>query len=183
MSSSSNTNYKWLWCDDHAKVTNWFLSLTDRHEYALFYASFINTANRHWEISIDTTATAKKLEPLGQLIVECLDEDPIPTDWLIEALSGYHKFIGGTKGNLKGTGVIRFDNTPPDMASIQRGETKLYNLIARYYKQPKIKDEGIQDEEMEDAEMEVEQEKQHTKFEIAIVGGRKKIEDEDEDMA
>jgi len=68
------------------------------------------------------------------------------------------------------------------MASIKRGETKLYNLVAAYYKQPKVHDEGIHDDqEMEDTEMEdMQQEKQNTEFKIAIVGGRK---NEDVDMA
>lgn len=67
------------------------------------------------------------------------------------------------------------------MISIQRGETKLYNVIARHYGLRKTKDKKVQDEKMEDVEMENEQEKQDTKFDIAIVGGRKK--DEDVDMA
>jgi hypothetical protein len=111
--SSASANYRWLWCDNHAKVTTWFLSLPDRHEYAFFYASFINTANRSWEMSVDRSSTAKKLSPLSQLIVDCLEEESIPADMLIEVLEKYNKFIGGTKGNLKGTGLISFDNVAP----------------------------------------------------------------------
>jgi hypothetical protein len=35
-------------------------------------------------------------------------ERSIPADMLIEALRTYNKFIGGTKGALKGTGLIKF---------------------------------------------------------------------------
>lgn len=112
-SMSTDVNYKWLWCDDHAKVTEWYLGLTDRHEYAFFYASFINTANRSWEIYSNGRETKKRLDVLGQHIVGCLDEEPIPADMLIETLGRYQKFIGGTKANLKGTGLIRFDKDDP----------------------------------------------------------------------
>lgn len=111
--SSTAPDYQWLWYDDHDKVTTWFESLNDRHEYRLFYPSFINTAKRYWEISVNQTATAKKIEPLGQRIVNCLHEDPIPADMLIEALSAYQKFIGGTKASLKRVGPVRFGDDPP----------------------------------------------------------------------
>jgi hypothetical protein len=109
----SHANHKWLWCDDHAKVTTWFSSLSDRHDYNIFYASFINTANRSWEISVDKSPNAKKLQPLDRLIVNCLQEKSIPADMLIEALRTYNKFIGGTKGAVKGTGSIKSGSVAP----------------------------------------------------------------------
>jgi hypothetical protein len=86
--SSASANYTWLWCDNHAKVTTWFLSLPDRHEHALFYASFINTANRSWQMYVKANASsdAKKLSPLSQLIVDCLEEESIPANMLIDVL-------------------------------------------------------------------------------------------------
>jgi hypothetical protein len=109
----SHANHKWIWCDDHAKVTTWFSSLPDHHDYSISYASFINTANRSWEISVDKSPTAKKLQPLDRLIVDCLQEKPIPANMLIEALRTYNKFIGGTKGALKDTGLIKFGSVAP----------------------------------------------------------------------
>jgi hypothetical protein len=113
--SSASANYTWLWCDNHAKVTTWFLRLPDHHEYDLFYASFINTANRSWQMYVKANASpdAKKLSPLSQLIVNCLEEETIPADMLIDVLGKYNKFISGTKASLKGTGLIWFDNVAP----------------------------------------------------------------------
>jgi hypothetical protein len=110
--SSSSADYTWLWCDDHAKVTDWFLTLSDRHEYPLFYSSFINAANRSWS-TYARDADHKKLQPLDYLFIDCLAEEPIPADMLIEALSGYNRLIGGTKGSLKGKGLIKCENTVP----------------------------------------------------------------------
>lgn len=107
----AGAGYKWLWCDDHAAVTNWFLGVTERHDYDLFYASFINTANKHWSKSLDPKA--KKLQPLEKRIVNCLLEDPIPADAFIDVLQGYNRFIGGTKGDLKSTGLIKWSDEPP----------------------------------------------------------------------
>jgi hypothetical protein len=59
------------------------------------------------------------------------------------------------------------------MPDIKRGETRLYNMIASYYDQPRIQEGNTEAEEMEDVEMEKEQENAHTEFKIAIVGGRK----------
>jgi hypothetical protein len=67
------------------------------------------------------------------------------------------------------------------MPDIKRGETKLYNLIASYYKQSRMQEGSAEDEETEDVEMENEQENHHTEFKIAIVGGKKV--DEDKHMA
>jgi hypothetical protein len=69
-----------------------------------------------------------------------------------------------------------------DMSAIEYGVTELYKKIKAWKKKniAQAKDED-KDEKMVDT-MEEKQEKQHTQFEIAIVGGRKKDVDEDEDM-
>jgi hypothetical protein len=103
---------QWLWCDYHAKVTDWFLTLTDRLEHPLFYSSFINAANRSWS-TYARDADHKRLQPLDYLFIDCLAEEPIPADMLIEALSGFNRSIGGTKGYLKGKGLIQCENTVP----------------------------------------------------------------------
>jgi hypothetical protein len=110
--SSSSADYTWLWCDYHAKVTDWFLTLTDRLEHPLFYSSFINAANRSWS-TYARDADHKRLQPLDYLFIDCLAEEPIPADMLIEALSGFNRSIGGTKGYLKGKGLIQCENTVP----------------------------------------------------------------------
>ena len=106
---SCSSAYKWLRCDNHAKVTHWFLTLDDRHEYPIFYSSFVNAANRSWSI-YQQYADHKRLQPLDYLFIDCLAEDPIPADMLIDALSAYNKLIGGTKGYLKGKGLIKCQN-------------------------------------------------------------------------
>lgn len=113
--SSAKPEYNWLWCDDNQKVTDWFLSEPDRHGYAFFYSSFINAANRTWLISIDTKPRAKKLPAHELFILDCLCKKPIPAAMLIEALKKYNKYIGGTKGDLKGKGLIKFKDDAPGM--------------------------------------------------------------------
>jgi len=51
---------------------------------------------------------------LDYLFIDCLAEDPIPADMLIEALSAYNKLIGGAKGSLKGKGLIKCQNSVPN---------------------------------------------------------------------
>jgi hypothetical protein len=65
-----------------------------------------------------------------------------------------------------------------DMSAIESGVTELYKNVKAWKKKNKTQDEKDGgDEEMED-----EQGQQLNKFEIAIVGGRKKDEDVDMDM-
>jgi hypothetical protein len=66
-----------------------------------------------------------------------------------------------------------------DMSAIESGVTELYKDVKAWKKKNKTQDEKNGDDE----EMEDEQGKgQLNKFEIAIVGGRKKDEDEEMDM-
>jgi hypothetical protein len=112
--------YTWLWCDDHPKVTDWFFTLTDRHEYNLFYSSFVNAANRSFQLfkRNERENNSAQLQPFDQLNVECLLHESIPADKLIEALTQYQRIIGGTKGYVKGKGVIKFEDTAPGKFSL-----------------------------------------------------------------
>jgi hypothetical protein len=65
-----------------------------------------------------------------------------------------------------------------DMSAIENGVTELYKNVKAWKKKNKTQDEKNGDDE----EMEEEQGQQLNKFEIAIVGGRKKDEDVDMDM-
>ncbi|KAK6002835.1 hypothetical protein QM012_001585 [Aureobasidium pullulans] len=161
------SQYTWLWCDDHKKVTD-------------------------WSIFIDKTPRIKKLPPHEQLIIDCLCKNPIPAAMLIEALKKYNKYIGGSKGDLKGKGLIRFGEDAPGMRAIKDGEKELYYQIARYHKKrgdtqfEDTKNEDMEDEEMADAEAPTagnakENVERSATFGIAIVGGKKN--DVDQDMA
>jgi hypothetical protein len=65
------------------------------------------------------------------------------------------------------------------MSAIESGVTELYKNVKAWKKKNKTQDE----ENGDDQEMQDEQGQQLNKFEIAIVGGRKKDQDEDVDMA
>jgi hypothetical protein len=123
-------DYKWLWCDDHAKVTAWFLTLTDRYDYNLFYPSYVNAAGRSFELFQRNKGgiTWSQLQPFDRLNVECLLNETIPADKLIEALSQNQRVLGGTKGNLKGKGMIKFNDAAP---GIYRPSLLLTNTDSR----------------------------------------------------
>ncbi|KEQ58415.1 uncharacterized protein M437DRAFT_88564 [Aureobasidium melanogenum CBS 110374] len=190
--SSTTLQYNWLWCDDNQKVTEWFLSEPDIHEYALFYSSFINHANRTWSIFADKAPRVKKLQRLELFIIECLCKNPIPADMLIEAFKKYNKYIGGTRGNLKGKGLIKFGDDTPEMRAIKDGKKELHHQIATYHKKhgdtrfEDTENENTEDGEMKDVEAQPteivdENGERPITFELAIVGGKKN--DEDQDMA
>lgn len=102
--------YTWLWCDDNAKVNQWFMNVRNRQPYRVFYASFINAANKAWVVSTDPNG---KLKPIESRMVDCLLQEPIPAEQLIDMLERYNKFIGGNKGNLKRKGLIKWDEEEP----------------------------------------------------------------------
>ncbi|KAG9643282.1 hypothetical protein KCU95_g18112, partial [Aureobasidium melanogenum] len=160
------------------------MSVADRHDYELFYSSFINIANKIWMKSLDPRA--KKLQLLEMRIVDCLLEEPIPANALIDVLKEYNQLIGGTKGDIKSTGLIRWTNEPPITAAIEAGVRKLYKLIAATWRKCCRSDdsdgEPTEDEEMVDAGAADELDKSLVKFEMAIVGGKKDVEDNDEDQ-
>ena len=65
------------------------------------------------------------------------------------------------------------------MSAIESGVTALYKKIKAWKKKNMSQDK---DEEVEDAVVENKQAEQYAKFEIAIIGGRKKDQDEDKEM-
>jgi hypothetical protein len=83
---------KWLWCDD------------------IFVASFINTANTAWEKAINPLT---KMSPLDRDIVDCLLEDPISAETMIDILNKYNDSIGGGKAELKQLGLITWHEESP----------------------------------------------------------------------
>lgn len=101
---------KWLWCDNHSQVNKWYMNEPNRPRYSPFISSFVNTANRAWLKAIDPQA---KLSDLDRTIVECLLHDPIPADVMIATLQDYNHYIGGTKGDLKQTGPIPWEDEAP----------------------------------------------------------------------
>jgi hypothetical protein len=99
---------KWLWCDDNSKVTKWHVNLPNRPRYSIFVASF--TANRAWEKAVNPLT---KMSSLDRDIVECLLEDPISAETMIDTLSKYDDFIGGGKAELKQLELITWHEESP----------------------------------------------------------------------
>jgi hypothetical protein len=82
----TSDNYEWLWCDDHSKITKWFLTKS-LSSYEEFYASFINFANTAWETSHrESHAPLKGME---KFVVELLKKERIPADEFIATLERY----------------------------------------------------------------------------------------------
>ncbi|KAG9600067.1 hypothetical protein KCU77_g10956, partial [Aureobasidium melanogenum] len=174
--SSTEPQYSWLWCDDNEKITEWFLNEPDHHEYQFFYSSFINAANRAWELLRHKNTI---LQPLDEEMINLLSRDPIPAGMLIETLNKYNRLIGGTKGYLKGKGLIRFQDVAPERSAVNNGEIELHKKVRSFCKKlPKAEQETMEDEEMADGEA-AEVGKSPVQFEIAIVGGKKNNEDHD----
>lgn len=97
--------YEWLWCDDHVKITQWFLT-QPRLTYKQFYASFINFANRAWELSRQQEHAP--LEGLQKFVVELLQKERIPADELLTALQEYSAGLGEGKARWKENGLVAF---------------------------------------------------------------------------
>ncbi|CAD0096197.1 unnamed protein product [Aureobasidium mustum] len=104
-SMSASVTYEWLWCDDHVKITQWFLT-QPRLTYKQFYASFINFANRVWELSRQQERAP--LEGLEKFIVELLQKERISADGLLTALQEYSAGLGEGKARWKENGLVAF---------------------------------------------------------------------------
>jgi hypothetical protein len=115
---------KWLWCDDNSKVTKWHVNLPNRPRYSIFVASF--TANRAWEKAVNPLT---KMSSLDRDIVECLLEDPISAETMIDTLSKYNDFIGGGKAELKQLGLITWHEESPSKFEPCRPSPELQLLI------------------------------------------------------
>ncbi|KAH0364664.1 hypothetical protein KCU65_g6584, partial [Aureobasidium melanogenum] len=119
---------KWLWCDNHSQVNKWHMNVPSRPRYNTLISSFINHANRAWEKAIDAQG---KLSSIERTIVDCLLNDPIPADVMIATMQDYNHFVGGTKGELKQTGLIPWDDEAPTDAAIQQATDHLYKYIEK----------------------------------------------------
>lgn len=106
---------KWLWCDDNAKVTKWYMNLPNRPRYSIFVSSFINNANKAWEKAIDPLT---KMSPLDRDMVQCLLKDPISTETMIKTLTTYNDFIGGGREELKQLGLISWNEESLSKSSL-----------------------------------------------------------------
>ncbi|KAH0285225.1 hypothetical protein M436DRAFT_61226 [Aureobasidium namibiae CBS 147.97] len=132
--------YTWLWCGDNTTVNKWFINLPEHHQYRAFYSSFINAANRAWDSARNDGST---LQPLDLDMIVCMLQEHIPAQMLIDTLKKYNKLIGGTKGSWKGKGIIKFDDTPPEMSTIEAAVKELHKkvkstravVVARYVKE------------------------------------------------
>lgn len=99
------TDQEWLWSDNHDTINQWFL--TKPHiNYEEFYASFINFANRAWELS--RYQDRAPLEGLQKSVVELLQQEPIPANELLTALQEYLVGQGDGKARWKENGLVPF---------------------------------------------------------------------------
>lgn len=104
-SPSASPDQEWLWCDNHDKISQWFL--TKPHiKFEEFYASFINFANRAWELS--RCQDRAPLEGLQKFVVELLQKERIPADELLTALQDYLVGQGDGKARWKEIGLVPF---------------------------------------------------------------------------
>jgi len=104
-SMMGSVTHEWLWSDDHIKITQWFLT-QPRLTYKEFYASFINFANRAWELSRQKERAP--LEGLGKFVVELLQKERVPAEELLTALQQYSAGLGEGKSRYKETGLVPF---------------------------------------------------------------------------
>ncbi|OBW69641.1 MAG: Uncharacterized protein AUREO_003130 [Aureobasidium pullulans] len=123
---NTDVEFVWLWCDDNATVNKWFINIPNSGHYQCFYASLINACNRAYVKSLDPS---QKLQKLDHLMVDCLMEDPIPADMMINLLKKYDHFIGGGQAGYKRKGLVKFDEDIPEMSAIEAGVDELYRLI------------------------------------------------------
>lgn len=115
-SMQQSVYYKWLWCNENSKVNVWFLNMREHHNYRVFYASFINAANRALELARHSNST---LQPLDLDMIACLLEEHIPADMVIDVLQKYNHLVGGNKGDLKNKGLVKMNDGPPGMPRSQ----------------------------------------------------------------
>ncbi|KAG9944033.1 hypothetical protein KCU85_g8268, partial [Aureobasidium melanogenum] len=80
------SDYEWLWCDNHEKITQWFLTKS-LSIYEEFYVSFINFANTAWETS--HRADHAPLDALAEFVVGLLKKERIPANEMLVALEEY----------------------------------------------------------------------------------------------
>lgn len=104
-SMMGSVTHEWLWSDDHTKITQWFLT-QPRLTYKEFYASFLNFANRAWELS--RYQDRAPLEGLQKFVVELLQKERIPADELLTALQEYLAGLGEGKSRWKENGLVAF---------------------------------------------------------------------------
>jgi hypothetical protein len=100
-----SVTHEWLWSDDHTKITQWFLA-QPRLTYKEFYASFLNFANRAWELSRQKERAPP--EGLEKFIVELLQMERIPAEELLTALQEYSAGLGEGKARYKQNGLVAF---------------------------------------------------------------------------
>ncbi|KAH0341483.1 hypothetical protein KCU83_g9632, partial [Aureobasidium melanogenum] len=161
--SSAKPQYSWLWCDDNGKVTRWFFNEPDHHEYQFFYSSFINAANRAWELLRHKKAI---IQPLDEEVINLLSRDPIPAEMLIKTLKKCNRLIG-------------------ELSAVKNGEIELRKKVRSFCKkQDKAEQKTMKDEEMVDAKAAPtaaasENGERPVTLELAIVGSKKNNEDHD----
>ncbi|KAH0285217.1 hypothetical protein M436DRAFT_79201 [Aureobasidium namibiae CBS 147.97] len=85
---------------------SWFLT-QPRLTYKEFYASFINVANKAWELS--RRQERAPLEGLQKFIVELLQKERIPADELLTALQEYSAGLGEGRSRYKENGLVAFN--------------------------------------------------------------------------
>jgi hypothetical protein len=106
-SMMASVTHEWLWCDDHTKITQWFLA-QPRLTYKEFYASFINVANKAWELS--RRKERAPLEGVQKFIVELLQQERVPADELLTDLQEYSAGLGEGRSRWKENGLVNFRN-------------------------------------------------------------------------
>lgn len=113
--SLAPSDYDWLWCDNHEKITQWFLTKS-LSTYEVFYASFINFANKAWETSRQNDHAPS--EGLAKFVVELLKKEHIPADELLAALEEYSVGPWEARRQSETKGLVKLHPGPSKSHSI-----------------------------------------------------------------
>ncbi|KAG9550336.1 hypothetical protein KCU71_g10291, partial [Aureobasidium melanogenum] len=127
------SDYEWLWCDNHEKITQWFLNKS-LSTYEEFYISFINFANTAWETS--HRENHAPLETLAKFVVELLKKEHIPADELLAVLEDYSVGPWKKRRQYETKGLVKL-HPGLNVHDLTYGKTKLQQKVMAYHRKAK----------------------------------------------
>ncbi|KAG9761705.1 hypothetical protein KCU73_g2252, partial [Aureobasidium melanogenum] len=127
------SDYEWLWCDNHEKITQWFLN-NSLSTYEEFYVSFINFANTAWETS--HRENHAPLETLAKFVVELLKKEHIPADELLAVLEDYSVGPWKKRRQYETKGLVKL-HPGLNVHDLTYGKTKLQQKVMAYHRKAK----------------------------------------------
>ncbi|KAH0364702.1 hypothetical protein KCU65_g6590, partial [Aureobasidium melanogenum] len=170
--------YEWLWCDDHSKVTKWFLAKSLSYEE--FYASFINFANSAWETSQRQNHAPLKGMPM--FVVELLMKERIPAGDLLDTLERYSASSWKKGRGSETKGLIKL-HAGLNANDLTYGKTKLQQKVAAHLRKTENRLRVANLQAANKATMADQQPLPAFSFgSLPLVGGKKVVKEEDMDV-